>query len=47
MKTLQMQDVNTTFSKFALWFEGTLNKYAPLKVMSRKQQRMHWKPWIC
>jgi len=41
-----MQDVNTTFSRFALLFEITLNKHAPLKMMSRKLQRMHRKPWI-
>jgi len=46
METLQMQDVNTTFSKFTLLFETTLNKHAPLKILSRKQQRMHRKPWI-
>ena len=46
METLQIQDVNTTFSRFALLFETTLNKHAPLKIMSRKQQRMHRKPWI-
>jgi len=46
METLQIQDVNTTFSRFALLFETTLNKHAPLKMMSRKQQRMHRKPLI-
>jgi len=46
METLQMQDVNTSFSRFALLFETTLNKHAPLKMMSRKQQRMHRKPRI-
>ena len=46
MDTLQIQDVNTTFSRFALLFETTLNKHAHLKTMSRKQQRMHRKPWI-
>jgi len=46
INTWQMQDVNTTFSKFALLFETTLNKHASLKIMSRKQQRMHRKLWI-
>jgi len=46
METLQIEDVNTTFCRFALLFETTLNKHAPLKIMSRKQQRMHRKPWI-
>jgi len=46
METLQIQDVNTTFSRFKLLFETTLSKHAPLKIMSRKQQRMHRKPWI-
>jgi len=41
METLQIQDVNTTFSRFALLFETTLNKHASFKVMSRKQQRIH------
>ena len=40
METLQIQDVNTTFSRFALLFETTLNKHASFKVMSRKQ-RIH------
>ena len=38
METLQMQDVNTTFSKFALLFETMLNMHAPLRLMSREQQ---------
>jgi len=46
METVQMQDVNTPFSRFALLFETTLNKHAPLKIMSRRQQQMHRKPWI-
>jgi len=33
----QTEDVNTTFSKFALLFETTSNKHARLKLMSRKQ----------
>jgi len=35
METLQMQDIKTTFYKFALLFETTLNKHSPLKIMSR------------
>jgi len=31
METLQMQDVNTTVSRFGFLFETTLNKHAPLK----------------
>ena len=46
LETLQMQDVNTNFSRLALLFEIILNKHALLKIMSRKQQRMHRKPWI-
>ena len=30
-----MQDIKTTFYKFALLFETTLNKHSPLKIMSR------------
>jgi len=38
METLQTQDVNISFSKFALLFETMLNMNAPLRLISREQQ---------
>ena len=38
--------VNQQFDKFYDIFKGTVDKLAPLKNASRKEKRLHAKPWL-
>ena len=38
--------VNPQFDKFYDIFKGTVDELAPLKKASRKEKRLHSKPWL-
>jgi len=41
-----MQNFNTTFNKFVAVIANTIDKHAPQKRLSRKQEKMRNKPWL-
>jgi len=40
------EDVNSSLSTLLTSFENVLNKHAPLKTLSKRQERIKSKPWL-